>query len=162
MPTPLVSVVAALARNSVIGVNNTLPWRLPEDIKHFKALTLGHHLIMGRKTYESIGRPLPGRTTVIVTRDPAYRAEGCLVATSIDAAIDACGDDPELFCVGGAQLYAQVLPRADLLYLTEIQADYAGDAWFPEFEPVLWRECERRENIGQDGLVYHFVTYRRA
>ena len=113
MPTPLVSVVAALARNRVIGVNNTLPWRLPEDLKHFKALTLGHHLIMGRKTYESIGRPLPGRTTVIVTRDPAYRAQGCLMATSIDAAIDAGGGDPELFFVGGAQLYAQVLPRAD-------------------------------------------------
>ena len=141
MPTPLVSVVAALARNRVIGVNNTLPWRLPEDLKHFKALTLGHHLIMGRKTYESIGRPLPGRTTVIVTRDPAYRAQGCLMATSIDAAIDACGGDPELFFVGGAQLYAQVLPRADRLYLTEIQADYAGDAWFPEFDPALWREC---------------------
>ena len=162
MPTPLVSVVAALARNRVIGSNNTLPWRLPEDRKHFEALTLGHHLIMGRKTYESIGRPLPGRTTVIVTRDPAYRAPGCLLAASIDAAIDACGADPELFFVGGAQLYAQVLPRADRLYLTEIQADYAGDAWFPEFDPALWRECERRENIGQEGLVYHFVTYRRA
>ncbi len=162
MPTPLVSVVAALARNRVIGVNNTLPWRLPEDLKHFKALTLGHHLIMGRKTYESIGRPLPGRTTVIVTRDPAYRAQGCLMATSIDAAIDACGGDPELFFVGGAQLYAQVLPRADRLYLTEIQADFAGDAWFPEFDPALWRECERQENVGQEGLVYHFVTYRRA
>ena len=107
---PNINVIAAMARNRVIGINNTLPWRLPADLQHFKALTMGHHIIMGRKTYESIGIPLPGRTTVIVTRDANYRVEGCLTATSIDAAIAACGEDPEIFFVGGAELYAQVLP----------------------------------------------------
>ncbi|MDD5388448.1 MAG: dihydrofolate reductase [Gallionellaceae bacterium] len=160
--TPVVSVIAAMARNRVIGIDNALPWRLSEDLKHFKALTMGHHIIMGRKTYESIGKPLPGRTTVIVTRDPAYRVEGCLTAHSLDAAIAACAGDGEVFFVGGAELYAQVLPRADRLYLTEIQADYVGDAWFPEFDRALWREAERRENVNPEGLAYHFVTYRRV
>ncbi len=159
---PVISVIAAMARNRVIGIANTLPWRLPEDLKHFKALTLGHHIVMGRKTYESIGKPLPGRTTVIVTRDPEYRVEGCVTAHSIDAAIAACAGDAEVFFVGGAELYAQVLPRADRLYLTEIQAEYAGDARFPEFDRALWREDERRENLNPDGLAYHFVTYQRA
>jgi len=159
--TPIVSVIAAMARNRVIGIDNTLPWRLSEDLKHFKALTMGHHIIMGRKTYESIGKPLPGRTTVIVTRDPAYQAAGCLTAHSLDAAIAACAGDAEVFFVGGAELYAQVLPRADRLYLTEIQADYVGDAWFPEFDRALWRESERRENVDPEGLAYHFVTYQR-
>jgi len=160
--TPIVSVIAAMARNRVIGIDNTLPWRLSEDLKHFKALTMGHHIIMGRKTYESIGKPLPGRTTVIVTRDLAYRVEGCLTAHSLDAAIAACAGDAEVFFVGGAELYAQVLPRADRLYLTEIQADYAGDAHFPEFDRVLWREAVRRENVNSEGLGYHFVTYQRV
>ncbi len=157
----VISVIAAMARNRVIGINNTLPWRLPEDLKHFKALTLGHHIIMGRKTYESIGKPLPGRTTVIVTRNPAYQEEGCITVTSIEAAIAACGDDAEVFFVGGAELYAQVLPRADRLYLTEIQAEYAGDAWFPEFSSA-WRETERREQVSPEGLAYHFVTYQQT
>ncbi len=159
---PIISVIAAMARNRVIGIDNTLPWRLPDDLKHFKALTLGHHIIMGRKTYESIGRPLPGRTTVIVTRNPEYQVAGCLAATSIEAAIAACRDDAEVFFVGGAELYAQVLPRADRLYLTEIQAEYAGDAWFPEFDRETWHEIERREQVSPDGLAYHFVTYRQV
>ncbi len=161
MQTPILSVIAALARNRVIGVNNRLPWRLPEDLKHFKTLTMGHHIIMGRKTYESIGKPLPGRTTVIVTRDAAYRMEGCLTATSIDAAIAACAGDPEIFFVGGAQMYAQVLPRADRLYLTEIQADYAGDAWFPAFDRGEWEEMARDQRVSPDGLGYDFVSYLR-
>lgn len=155
------NVIVAMARNRVIGINNTLPWRLPADLQHFKALTMGHHLIMGRKTYESIGKPLPGRTTVIVTRNVDYHVEGCLTAKSIDAAIAACGADPEIFFVGGAELYAQVLSRADRLYLTEIQADYDGDAHFPEFERSVWQETARQENTSPDGLGYHFVTYQR-
>lgn len=158
---PILSVIAAMARNRVIGVNNTLPWRLPEDLKHFKALTMGHPIIMGRKTFESIGKPLPGRSTVIVTRDSGYRVEGCLSATSIDAAIAACAGEPEIFIVGGAELYAQVLPRADRLYLTEIQADYAGDAWFPAFDRDAWQETARDCHVNPDGLRYDFVTYRR-
>lgn len=159
---PILSVIAAMARNRVIGIRNTLPWRLPEDLKHFKALTMGHHIVMGRKTYESIGRPLPGRTTVIVTRDTNYRAAGCLTAPSIDGAIAACGDDPEVFFVGGAELYAQVLPRAERLYLTEIQADFEGDAWFPEFDPGAWQESARQAHVSDSGLAYHFVHYTRA
>ncbi len=161
-PKPTLSVIAAMARNRVIGINNTLPWRLPEDLKHFKALTMGHHIVMGRKTYESIGKPLPGRTTVIVTRDPTYRVDGCLTATSIEDAIAACGNDPEIFFVGGAEMYGQVLPRADRLYLTEIQAEYAGDAWFPEFDRIAWRELERQTHLSEAGLEYHFVTYARG
>jgi len=156
-----VAVIAAMARNRVIGINNTLPWHLPEDLKHFKALTMGHHIIMGRKTYDSIGRPLPGRTTVIVTRDPAYRMEGCLVANSPEQAIALCGDDPEIFFVGGAELYRQVLPLADRLYITEIQAEYEGDAEFPEIDASVWREACRESHVSQAGLGYDFVTYRR-
>lgn len=159
---PTLNVIAAMARNRVIGIHNTLPWRLPEDLKHFKALTMGHHIIMGRKTYESIGKPLPGRTTVIVTRDAGHRVAGCLTATSIDAAIAACGDDPEIFFVGGAEMYAQVLPRADRLYLTEIQAEYEGDAWFPAFDRSAWKEVDRQARVNDAGLGYDFVTYTRA
>ncbi len=156
-----INVIAAMAQNRVIGINNTLPWRLPADLQHFKALTMGHHIIMGRKTFESIGKPLPGRTTVIVTRDANYQINGCLTATSIDAAIAACGDDAEVFFVGGADLYAQVLARADRLYLTEIQADYQGDAHFPEFDRDRWAETARQVHLSPDGLGYHFVTYQR-
>ncbi len=158
---PTINVIAAMAQNRVIGIDNTLPWRLPADLQHFKALTMGHHIVMGRKTYESIGKPLPGRTTVIVTRDAGYRVEGCLTATSIAAAIAACGKDPEIFFVGGAELYAQVLSLADRLYLTEIQADYDGDAHFPEFDRDAWQETARQEHTSPDGLGYHFVTYAR-
>jgi dihydrofolate reductase len=162
MPSkPTLSVIAAMARNRVIGIHNTLPWRLPEDLKHFKALTMGHHIIMGRKTYESIGKPLPGRTTVIVTRDAGYQVEGCVTATSIEDAIAACGEDEEIFFVGGAEMYAQVLPRADRLYLTEIQAEYEGDAWFPEFNLSIWKESARQAHVSDAGLGYHFVTYQR-
>ena len=157
-----INVIAAMAKNRTIGIKNTLPWHLPEDLKHFKALTIGHHIVMGRKTYESIGRPLPGRTTVIVTRDPNYRVEGCLTAHSIDAAIQACGDDPEVFFVGGADLYSQVLARADRLYLTEIQQEYEGDAHFPAFDKQSWRETARDAQVSAAGLAYHFVTYDRA
>ena len=159
---PILSIIAAMAKNRVIGIDNTLPWHLPEDLRHFKALTMGHHIVMGRKTYESIGKPLPGRVTVIVTRDAGYRAEGCLTEHSLDAAIAACGDDAEIFFVGGAELYAQVLPRADRLYLTEIQVEFPGDAYFPTFDMADWREDARERHVSGGGLGYHFVTYRRA
>jgi len=156
--------IAALAHNRVIGIENRLPWHLPEDLRHFKVLTLGHHIVMGRKTYESIGRPLPGRQTVIVTRDSAYAQPGCHIAHSIDAALvlAARAGEDEVFFVGGAALYAQVLPRADRLYLTEIQADYPGDAYFPALEAAQWREMARERHTSTTGLVYDFVTYQRA
>lgn len=155
------SIIAAVARNGVIGIDNRLPWRLPEDLQHFKRLTLGHHLIMGRKTFESIGRPLPGRVTVILTRDPSYRVQACLTAGSIEDALRLCGDDPEVFGVGGAELYAQLLPMADRLYLTEIEADYTGDAFFPAFDRRQWQELAREPHVSDTGLAYTFVTYQR-
>ncbi|HEX5364033.1 MAG TPA: dihydrofolate reductase [Gallionella sp.] len=157
------SLIVAMAKNRTIGVNNTLPWRCPEDLKHFKALTMGHHMIMGRKTFDSIGKPLPGRTTVVVTRDRNLAIEGCLIAHSIPEAIKACANDAEIFIVGGADIYTQTLPLADTLYITEIQQDVEGDAHFPEFARNDWQE-EAREVHTQETpqpLEYHFVSYRR-
>lgn len=157
------SLIVAMAQNRTIGVNNTLPWRCPEDLKHFKALTMGHHLIMGRKTFDSIGKPLPGRTTVVVTRDRNLKIEGCLVAHSLPDAIASCGDDPEIFIVGGAEIYSQSLALADTLYITEIQQDVEGDAHFPVFATRVWQEVARevRTQETPQPLNYHFVTYRR-
>jgi len=158
-----ISLIVAMAHNRTIGVNNALPWRCPEDLKHFKALTMGHHIIMGRKTYDSIGRPLPGRTTVIVTRNPSLHIADCLMANSLPAAITACAQDDEIFVVGGAELYTQALPLVDTLYITEIQQDVEGDAHFPAFDQAVWREVSR-EPKSQDTpqtLNYHFVTYFR-
>lgn len=161
-PMPRLSIIAAMARDRVIGIQNRLPWHLPEDLAHFRRLTLGHHIIMGRRTFESIGYPLPGRATVIVTRDAGFRPPGCVSAASLEGAIAACGDDPEVFFVGGAQLYAQALPLARRLYLTEIDADFPGDAWFPEFDRAAWRETAREAHVAASGLAYAFVTLERA
>jgi dihydrofolate reductase len=155
------SVIAAMARNRVIGIDNRLPWHLPDDLKHFKALTMGHHIVMGRKTFESLPGVLPGRTSVVITRSPVYQAPGCLVVNSIDNALGACKGDDEAFIVGGAELYAQALALADRLYLTEIQADYDGDARFPDFDRLQWTETAREAHRSADGLEYHFVTYDR-
>jgi len=157
------SLIVAMAQNRTIGVNNTLPWRCPEDLKHFKALTMGHHLIMGRKTFDSIGKPLPGRTTVVVTRDRNLKLAGCLVAHSLPDAIASCGDDPEIFIVGGADIYAQSLHLANTLYITEIQQEVAGDAHFPPFDRGTWQETSRemRSQTAPQPLDYHFVCYRR-
>lgn len=157
------SIIVAMARNRTIGANNTLPWRCPEDLRHFKALTMGHHMIMGRKTFDSIGKPLPGRTTVVVTRDARLKIDGCLVAHSLEEAIAACAGDKEVFVVGGAELYRQAMPLMDALYITEIQQDVDGDAHFPEFDKSAWQESSRemRSQETPQPLEYHFVTYRR-
>ncbi|MEO6421991.1 MAG: dihydrofolate reductase [Candidatus Nitrotoga sp.] len=157
------AIIAAMARNRTIGINNTLPWRISADLKRFKSLTMGHHLIMGRKTFDSIGKPLPGRTTVVVTRNDALTIEGCIMAYSLDDAINACVDDDEVFIVGGAEIYALAMPLVDLIYLTEIRQDVEGDAHFPEFDKKLWQELAR-EQCSQEtpqALEYHFVTYGR-
>jgi dihydrofolate reductase len=158
-----ISILVAMAQNRTIGVNNTLPWRCPEDLKHFKALTMGHHMIMGRKTFDSIGKPLPGRTTVVVTRDRNLKIEGCLIAHSLQDAIAACANDSEVFIVGGAEIYAQSLELADTLYITEIRQDVEGDAHFPEFDKNAWQETAREVRSQQEPqpLEYHFVTYQR-
>lgn len=160
---PRISIIVAMAKNRTIGVNNTLPWRCPEDLKHFKSLTMGHHIIMGRKTYESIGKPLPGRTTVVVSRDCSLKIEGCIVTDSLHAAIAACATDDHIFIVGGADIYAQSIQFADTLFITEVQKDVAGDAWFPEFDRAAWQEVSREIHHQEipEPLEFHFVEYRR-
>ncbi|TAN85269.1 MAG: dihydrofolate reductase [Gallionella sp.] len=157
------SIIVAMAQNRTIGINNTLPWRCPEDLKHFKALTMGHHMIMGRKTFESIGKPLPGRTTVVVSRDRNLKIAGCTVAHSLPEAIASCAGDPQVFVVGGAEIYAQALDLADTLYITEIRQNVIGDAAFPEFDRAKWLEVSRETHRQEtpEPLEYHFVTYRR-
>ena len=150
--------------NRTIGINNTLPWRIPEDLKHFKALTMGHHMVMGRKTFDSIGKPLPGRTTVVVTRSRELEIPGCIVVHSLEDAVAACAGDKEIFMVGGAELYAQAMPLTDTLYITEVRQDVEGDAHFPEFDKGAWREVsrERCNQTEPQVLEYHFVTYQRG
>lgn len=155
------STIVAIANNRVIGVNNTLPWHLPEDLKRFKALTMGHHIIMGRKTYDSLGRLLPGRTTVIVTRNQDYKVEGALVAHSLQAAIALCKDDDEAFLIGGAELYQDGLRYSDKLYITEIDLDVTGDAHFPDFDSSHWQEIAREAHVSEQGLKFNYVTYQR-
>lgn len=158
-----IALVAAIAANGVIGLNNALPWRCPGDLRHFKALTLGHHLIMGRKTFESIGRPLPGRTSVVVTRNNGWHADGCLVANGLPEAIELCAADDKVFIVGGADIYAQALRFADTLYLTEIRQAVAGDAFFPAFDREEWQETSRASHSQDEPqpLEFDFVVYRR-
>lgn len=156
---PVLSVIAAVSRNGVIGRHNTLPWHLPEDLKRFRALTMGHPIIMGRRTYESLGRLLPGRQTVIVSRNPAYRVEGARVVATLPQALEVCARDAEAFVIGGAQLYQEALPLADRLYLTRIEADVEGDAFFPAYDGALWREVARESGASAEGLHYHFLIY---
>ncbi len=163
MSAPRINLIAALAQNGVIGIENRLPWRLPEDLAHFKALTLGHPILMGRKTFESLGRPLPGRRNIVITRNPDYQSSGCEIAVSIPAAIDLCEQAEEIFFIGGAELYKQVLSQVDRLYLTEVQIEAQGDAWFPEFDRNAFREISREVHTGDKGdtLVFDFVAYER-
>ncbi len=159
----IVSIIVALDEAGGIGKAGKLPWHLSADLKNFKALTMGHHMIMGRKTFDSIGKPLPGRTTVVVTRNRELKIDGCIMAHSLHEAMAACANDKEIFIVGGAELYAQALPLADTLYLTEILQDVTGDAHFPAFDSGVWQEVARepRSQETPQPLAYHFVTYRR-
>ncbi len=160
---PLISIIAAMAENRVIGRNNALPWHLPEDLKRFKRLTLGHAVIMGRRNYESIARPLPGRRNIVVTRHPDYAAPGCVVVHSLDEALSAAGDDEEIFVIGGAELYAQFLPRAARLYLTLVHAEVDGDTLFPAFDWNEWRETARERHAAdaRHAYAYSFVVLER-
>ena len=155
------SSIVAIANNRVIGVDNTLPWHLPEDLKRFRALTMGHHIIMGRKTYDSLGRLLPGRTTVIVTRNPNYKVEGALVANSLEAAIALCKGDDEAFLIGGAELYQDGLKLSNRLYITQIDLSVTGDAYFPEYSLNEWQEISREAHVSEQGLSFSYVTYER-
>ena len=157
------SLIAAMADNRVIGHENRLPWHLPADLQHFKAITLGKPVLMGRKTWESIGRPLPGRTNIVITRDTGYVAEGCVVAHSLEEAVRAAGEAAEVMVIGGAQLYRQALPLADTLYLTLVHAEIRGDTRFPAWQPGEWRETARIDHEADDRNphAYSFITLER-
>jgi len=157
------SAIVAMASNRVIGANNQLPWRLPADLARFKRLTMGHALVMGRKTYESIGRPLPGRTMVVVTRQRGYAPEGVKVAHSVDEALARVPGDDEVFIIGGAELYAQTMDRLDRLYLTRIEREFPGDTLFPEVDLSTWKLLEQEHHPAStpDALPYAFLTYER-
>ncbi len=160
---PTISLIAAMTTNHVIGIRNSLPWQLPADLQHFKKLTLGHPIIMGRKTFESIGRPLPDRTNIIISRNSYDAPAACQVAHSIESALTMCSNRDEIFFIGGEQLYRQALPLADRLYLTEIEAQIEGDAWFPEFDNAEWQETQREPHYDDiSGFRYSFVIYQRT
>ncbi len=162
-PSFSLTLIAALARRGVIGLNNALPWRLPEDLKRFKSLTLGHPVIMGRKTWDSLGRPLPGRENIVISRQPDFHPEGARLARDIPQALALAraGGMAEVFVIGGGDIYRQCLPLADRLQLTEIQHDFEGDAFFPDFDRSLWQETARSRQHAEAGFDYDFVTYQR-
>lgn len=154
--------IVAVARNGVIGANNRMPWHLPADLRHFRALTMGHRIIMGRKTWESLGRPLPGRENVILSRNVALVAPGCKVVPTLGAALSGCGLPAPIFCIGGAELYRMALPLADDIHLTEINADFPGDTVMPPLSPAEWRETAREPATDPaTGIRYAFVHYVR-
>ena len=155
-------IVAAVAANGIIGAQGELPWRLPEDLQHFKKLTLGHPVIMGRRTWESLGKALPGRENVVVTRSSGYQAHGAAVASSLEAALALCAGEPVAFVIGGGELYAAALPLAAGLVLTEIHRDFEGDARFPYFDRAKWRETQREPHTAADGMRFDFVLYEPA
>ena len=151
---PLVSQVVAMARDGVIGLDNAMPWHLPDDLKRFKALTMGKPMLMGRKTFEAIGKPLPGRTSLVLTRDLAWQAAGVTVVHSVDEALKLAALAPELCVVGGAEIYKLTLPATDRIYLTRIHASIAGDTVFPALDTSQWRETERVEHPADDRHAY--------
>jgi dihydrofolate reductase len=161
---PRIVLIAAVAANGVIGTDNRLPWQLPEDLKRFRALTLGHAVIMGRKTWESLPRALPGRQNIVVTRQRDYVAAGADVAPSFTAALDCVRLPEPVFCIGGGEIYRAALPFATTLHLTEIARNFDGDARFPPFDRAHWRETAREERQAEvpDGFAYAYVAYERV
>jgi dihydrofolate reductase len=152
------SLIVAMARNRVIGNNGAIPWRLPNELQLFKRVTMGHHIIMGRKTWESIKRLLPGRTSVIVTRQKDYAVPGAMVVDSLQSAIKACSGDTEIFVIGGGELYREAMPIADRIYLTTVDAQPAGDTLMPEFDMNDWREISS-ENFAADARHAHAYRF---
>ncbi|MGB6602763.1 MAG: type 3 dihydrofolate reductase [Steroidobacteraceae bacterium] len=160
---PLVSLIVAMANNRVIGRGNALPWRLPSDLKRFRALTLGKPVLMGRGTFESIGRPLTGRVNLVLTRAAGWAAEGTLTVRTLAEALERASDSPELVVIGGAQVYALALPTARRIYLTHVHAEVPGDTFFPAFEPGEWRDVESSAQPADERHAYPltFVTLER-
>jgi dihydrofolate reductase len=162
---PIIAAIVAMAENRVIGHHNQLPWRLPADLQHFKAITTGHPIIMGRKTYASLGRPLPHRTNIIITRNPQWEAPGCIVVTSIEKALAHAALMPqrELFIIGGADIYKQTLPSIQRIYLTIIHHSFTGDAYFPELPEKLWEQktAEHHTADAENTYDYSFILLER-
>ncbi len=161
----IVSIIAAVSDNNVIGRGNRIPWRQSNDLKRLKAFTMGHHMLMGRKTFESIERPLPGRTIIVITHDRSFSVDGVLVAHSLERAIEMARLDDEIFIAGGEQIYEQAIHRADRMYLTRVHAEVEGDAFFPEFDDVMeWTlmDVEHCEADEKNQYPYSFLTYDRA
>ncbi len=158
-----ISIIVAMSENGVIGRDGDLPWRLSADLKRFKKLTLGHVLIMGRKTFESIGRPLPKRRSLVLSRDPAYRAPGVEVAASLEQALALAAAETEVFVAGGAAVFAEALPLTDRLYLTRVHAEVEGDVFFPEVDLESWRlvSAERHEADDQHAYPFSFLVYHQ-
>jgi len=160
-PRPRIYLVAAVASNGIIGANGRLPWHLPGELKHFKEVTLGHPVIMGRRTWESLKGPLPGRKNIVVTRTPGYSAPGAAVADSLDAALELCAGTPTAMVIGGSRLFAESLPLAAGLELTEIHRDYPGDTWFPAYDRSQWKEKKREARTAPDGTRFDYVLYEK-
>lgn len=166
----MLSLIVAMAENRIIGRNNQLPWYLPGDLQYFKRVTMGKPVIMGRKTFESIGRPLPGRANIIVTRNPDYQADNVRVVNDLESARALCAHIGEIdgteeaMVIGGAEIYAQALPQADRLYLTRVHAEVSGDAWFPEFDEAQWHEIGREDfqAAGNNPHDYSFTVLQRV
>ena len=160
---PLVSLIVAMAQNGVIGRDNSLPWRLPEDLKRFRSFTLGKPILMGRKTFDSIGRPLPDRVNLVLTRDRTWLAPGVIAVHSVEEALGQAGASAELVAIGGAEIYRQVLPFARRIYLTHVHADVEGDIFFPDFDSTQWADVECRMHPADDDHAYPitFVTLER-
>lgn len=164
MSDPLISLVVAMDRNRVIGLRGRLPWHLPADLAHFKRVTMGKPIIMGRRTHVSIGRPLPGRDNIVVTAHPEQVAAGCRVAGSLDEAVAMTAGASEVCIIGGASLFAEALPRAGRIYLTQVHAELKGDVWFPEFDREQWHEITRIERAADERNPYalSFVELARV
>ncbi len=158
----IISLIAAVSENGVIGKGDGLPWHLPPDMQHFKQSTMGKPVVMGRKTFETLEKPLPGRTNIIVTRQANYNQDGCVVVHSLEEAYQAAGDAEEVMIAGGAAIYKAALPVADRMYLTRIHETFEGDVFFPDFNWREWREVEREDYSDSDQPYdYSFVTYER-
>lgn len=160
----ILTIIVAMARNRVIGRNNALPWRLPADLQHFRRITLGKPVVMGRKTYESIGRPLPGRDNIVVSTDRDYHAIGCRVTHSIQDTLASLQEMPEVMVIGGASLYQETLACAGRIYLTLVHADVAGDTWFPELDAGQWRQVNREDFLADErnNYDYSFIHLERV
>lgn len=155
----IISLIVAMDEKRGIGKAGKLPWRLSSDLKRFRELTMGHHMIVGRKTFESIGKPLPGRQTIVVTRDASFKADGCLVAASVEAALALAQDrgETEVFVIGGAEIYTQTLDAADRVYLTQVHAEVAADTFFPELKPDSWTEAQSAFQPADERNQYAFT-----